>query len=341
MTPTVSVIVPIYNVERYLARCIDSILSQTFTDFEIILINDGSPDNCGGICDEYAAKDDRIRVIHQENGGVSSARNHAIDVAQGEYVCFVDPDDIIFPCYLETLLLSARNSNSDLVVCGYQNSYIKDDVLIRSCNKNKATPGDYQDFSDILTELHKNTLLFMPVNKLFKNSIIKNNRLSFPKQKRYEDNVFVYKYLQHCHSLSYCDAVLYNYFHYMSGRKTATTSFMPKMYDAYALVYQEGMALCQKMKQKNLNSVSSFSKEVEKHFFCSLGGDLVVNLGRSALSYGERMQYIRAAITNLPCTEKVFFEGTTDRLIYFLIRKKAVHPLIWIGYLKALKDRDC
>ena len=95
MTPLLSVIVPVYNVEKYLSRCIDSILSQTFTDFELILVDDGSPDNCGSICDEYAKKDKRIIVIHQQNRGVSSARNKGLDIARGEYVTFVDSDDQI------------------------------------------------------------------------------------------------------------------------------------------------------------------------------------------------------------------------------------------------------
>ncbi|MBQ9861711.1 MAG: glycosyltransferase [Clostridia bacterium] len=97
MTPTISVIVPVYNVERYLPRCIDSILSQTFTDFQLILIDDGSPDACGRICDEYAARDPRIGVIHQENAGVGSARNAGLDAAVGKYIYFIDPDDSLEP----------------------------------------------------------------------------------------------------------------------------------------------------------------------------------------------------------------------------------------------------
>ena len=88
--PEVSVIVPVYKVEAYLRRCVDSILAQTFTDFELILVDDGSPDNCGAICDEYAEKDNRVRVIHKENGGVSSARNAGLDAAAGNYICFVE-----------------------------------------------------------------------------------------------------------------------------------------------------------------------------------------------------------------------------------------------------------
>ena len=93
--PRLSVIVPVYKVEKYIHKCVDSILNQTFTDFELILVDDGSPDNCGRICDEYAAKDSRVRVIHKKNGGVSDARNVGVVESKGDYISFVDPDDFI------------------------------------------------------------------------------------------------------------------------------------------------------------------------------------------------------------------------------------------------------
>ena len=101
--PLISVIVPIYNVEKYLRHCVDSILSQSNHNLEVWLVDDGSPDGCPTICDEYARKDNRIKVIHKKNGGLSDARNVAIDVESGEYVCFVDSDDYIAPTYVETL----------------------------------------------------------------------------------------------------------------------------------------------------------------------------------------------------------------------------------------------
>lgn len=101
MQDLISIVVPIYNVERYLNRCVDSILAQTFTNFEFILVDDGSPDNCGKICDYYAMKDSRIKVIHKMNGVLSEARNFGIDSAKGEYICFVDSDDFVHKQYLE------------------------------------------------------------------------------------------------------------------------------------------------------------------------------------------------------------------------------------------------
>ena len=114
--PTISIIVPVYKVEQYLPRCVDSILAQTFTDFELILVDDGSPDNCGAICDTYAEKDSRVHVIHKKNGKASAARNAGIDICSGEWIAFVDPDDWIHRDYLR-LLYTAADKDIDVVIC--------------------------------------------------------------------------------------------------------------------------------------------------------------------------------------------------------------------------------
>ncbi|MEG0087047.1 MAG: glycosyltransferase, partial [Niameybacter sp.] len=118
--PTLSIIVPVYNVEKYLPKCIESILAQSFTDFEVILIDDGATDKSGEICEEYANKDTRIKIIHKENGGLSSARNAGIELSNGNYIGFVDSDDFIHPQMYEILLREARSSNSDVVICRYK-----------------------------------------------------------------------------------------------------------------------------------------------------------------------------------------------------------------------------
>lgn len=117
--PLLSIIVPVYDVERYLPKCIDSILAQTFTDFELILVEDGSPDNCPALCDAAAAKDTRIRVIHQKNGGLSAARNAGLDAARGEWIGFVDSDDYIAPEMYEALYKAVQSTGADLALCDY------------------------------------------------------------------------------------------------------------------------------------------------------------------------------------------------------------------------------
>ena len=117
--PQISIIVPVYKSERYLHECIDSILSQTFQDFELILVDDGSPDNCPAICDEYAAKDPRVIVIHKGNGGVSSARNAGLDIAKGEYITFVDSDDWLHPDFLHHGISLCRQQDMDIYCSGF------------------------------------------------------------------------------------------------------------------------------------------------------------------------------------------------------------------------------
>ena len=117
--PKISVIVPVYKVESYLGKCLDSIIGQTYHILEIILIDDGSPDRCGEICDEYAAKDPRIHVIHQQNAGLSAARNAGLDIASGDYIMFVDSDDWVEKNTCETVLMIAQQQQADIVCYGY------------------------------------------------------------------------------------------------------------------------------------------------------------------------------------------------------------------------------
>ena len=119
--PLISVIVPVYKVEAYLPACVDSILAQTFSDFELILVDDGSPDACGAICDSYAHMDSRIRVVHQKNGGLSAARNAGLDAAIGKYVTFVDSDDVIMQDYLRELYLAITKNDAEVACCKFQN----------------------------------------------------------------------------------------------------------------------------------------------------------------------------------------------------------------------------
>jgi glycosyltransferase involved in cell wall biosynthesis len=119
----ISIIVPVYDVEKYLKKCVDSILNQTFKDFELILVDDGSPDNSGAICDQYAEKDSRVRVIHKENGGLSDARNAGIEVARGKYLGFVDSDDFVNEDMYKQLYTSIIENNADLSICGIFDLY--------------------------------------------------------------------------------------------------------------------------------------------------------------------------------------------------------------------------
>ena len=123
MSDLVSIIIPVYKVEKYLAQCIESVLSQDYSNIEVILVDDGSPDKCGLICDEFAKKDSRITVIHKQNEGLSSARNSGIDIAKGKYISYIDSDDYISDKYISTMINEFSDNNTDLVICSYYYVY--------------------------------------------------------------------------------------------------------------------------------------------------------------------------------------------------------------------------
>ena len=128
----ISVIIPVYNSEKYLHKCIDSVLSQSYTNFEVILVNDGSTDKSGAICDEYAEKDEKVRVFHKENGGVSSARNLGIEKAIGKYVCFIDSDDWVYDKLLESFFSLDKNLKKSLVQQGFANERKNGEKIIKN-----------------------------------------------------------------------------------------------------------------------------------------------------------------------------------------------------------------
>lgn len=204
--PKISVIVPVYKVEKYLPECIESILSQTYTNFELLLIDDGSPDNSGQICDEYATRDSRIRVFHKENGGVSSARNLGIDNAKGKWIAFIDSDDTIEPNYLSNF--GHNDSNYvQLYAQGYRIIGIDSKIHYRRLpNQSNTTKEDafkYLEESDINNS---------PVFKLYSLSIIKQHSLRFDENTSYgEDHLFTLEYFKHVDKVFLSSECGYNY----------------------------------------------------------------------------------------------------------------------------------
>lgn len=200
----ISVIVPVYNAEKYLHRCIDSILNQTFTDFELLLINDGSKDQSSIICDKYARKDSRIRVFHKENGGVSSARNLGLDNAKGKWVVFVDSDDWVDEHYLEVLY---QDGKYDFVTCYWR--------LVNDESYTCFVPDEkeYYGKSEICDFLDLNIgKVSFPVCRLYSKMIIKENNLCFNEKIHCsEDALFNIIYLQYVHAIKQVSDIAYNY----------------------------------------------------------------------------------------------------------------------------------
>ena len=251
--PELSIIVPVYKVEPYLPKCIDSILAQTFTDFELILVDDGSPDHCGEICDEYAARDERIIVIHQENRGVSAARNAGLDIARGKYIGFVDSDDWIHPEMYEKMIRIAV-SNAALIVGCEVLDVVDEEALTNE--KKTAVPSYPEMISfDCVTLLEDvfnkpGKLMRFCFNKVFRSDLIRKCGAKFPQNVSvWEDFLFLVD--------------LYSDMY--KSEATAVNAYMIKEYLYY---YRQRMQSATKMDSFSMKSnktfYSRFMKKIRK-----------------------------------------------------------------------------
>lgn len=262
-----SIIVPIYKVEKYLRRCIESLIHQDYQDIEIILVDDGSPDNCGIICDEYANKDTRIKVIHQENGGLSAARNAGIDIAHGDYLMFVDSDDWVEKNYCSMALQKAKETESDIVVFGY-NDVFNDRIVKRS-----IAPKDEKKYTkeEALKELHGGKILSFAWNKIYKADLFKTG-IRYPKGRLFEDIGTTYLLFHQANAVYLASGATYNY------------------------QKREDSILGKKMKAKD--AIDWFDLEMERFQFMRLNyPDVAEKLWKY---YGQRVLFLLKVLSNFP-----------------------------------------
>lgn len=234
----VSVIVPVYNVENVLHYCIDSILNQSYTDFELLLIDDGSTDRSGDICEKYAVKDTRIRVVHKENGGVSSARNFGIDNANGEYICFVDSDDYLEPDYLEILLaVKQEYPDSHNIWCGF--NVVSDyEKTVTQINVDSSDDISVYTINRFMV-LYQKWLIQQPWNKLYSTGLIKENNICFQEDLSLgEDILFNLDYLNTANSdIAIVNKPLYNYIR--TEKESLDNRFYRNLNEIYNRIFEQ------------------------------------------------------------------------------------------------------
>lgn len=209
--PEISIIVPVYQVEKYIEQCIQSILAQTFTDFELILVDDGSKDNSGKICDEYAVKDSRVRVFHQENSGVAAARNNGIKNSNGEYICFVDADDWIDNTMLEHCVFCIKENCADILRHGHITELWKNEKCVSE--KRMSAPDfakllTHSQIADEMEKFWRNCSNYV-WNYFFKKKVVEN--IEFPNIKISEDHIFVLSALEKCEKICFLHEEPYHY----------------------------------------------------------------------------------------------------------------------------------
>ena len=230
--PLVTVIVPVYKVEPYLRRCLDSIVNQTYRNLEIILIDDGSPDNCGVICDEYAEIDKRIKVIHKKNGGLSSARNVGLDVFKGEYVSFVDSDDVVSLDMIEYLYDLLSDNNAEISVCLHE--IVRDNhrwISFKNVNNQTVTPKEC-----IKKLLYNDGVDTSAWAKLYKASLFNNVR--YPQGKLFEDIATTYKLFFNANRIALGNEAKYSYI--LRNSSIVGSSFNEKKLDLLEMTDEMG-----------------------------------------------------------------------------------------------------
>ena len=230
--PLITVVIPIYKVEQYLEECVNSVISQNYQNLEIILVDDGSPDRCGEMCDCFAQKDDRIRVIHQKNKGLSGARNSAIEIATGQYITFIDSDDWISKEMIDVLYQSIQLNNAKMSVCSFE-SFFEDGTTLSNRHGEKTFTYSKEEALDCF--LFNEYLTPCVCGKLYERSLWENIRC--PEGKLYEDQFTTYKLIEECEKIVFVTRPLYHY-RKRSG-SIGHSSFDNRTYHLYDAIHEE------------------------------------------------------------------------------------------------------
>ena len=335
MTAKISVIVPVYNAERTLERCIKSILNQSFGEFELILINDGSTDNSWRICQKYNSLDSRIKIINQDNKGVSFSRNVGLKKAKFKYVMFIDADDWIENNMFQLLIDTIESSNAGLVMCGYkridyEGNKVNSEVYIKpNAVSNIKKVHLYRQIYNYFDKGLMNPLW----NKLFRNDIIKNYQIKFDENLSLgEDLLFNLEYLSKIRMVSLIDDSLYNYVVLNDG-KSLSTKYNPKRLESQILIYTRII--------ESLKEVGEYNKENKSYFRSSfssaISGSIKNYLRKSNESNEEMYAFLKKVCNDSNVINNIllFVNGSlVKNFIALLVKLRAYKFLVKISKFK-------
>ena len=332
----ISIVIPVFKVENYIHQCLDSIINQTYKDLEIIIIDDGSPDDCGHIADEYARTDSRIKVLHKSNEGLSAARNDGIQEASGEWISFVDSDDWLELNTYETLVASVGEHNPDILIFkGYRNFESKQSII-------NGFPNDfYTEDRGIIQKIQRASLCMyyapyapsiqgFPWNKMIRTSLIKDNDLKFARNvKANEDVIFNLHLFQHAKSVQYINKAFY---HYRDNPNGITVKYTPDRLAIDLEIYKE---------MKKIGEDYGLDKE----YYDALNARIVMNSWQLAercymnkdnpKPFSTRMREMAEALKIEPiysAFENVDRRKLPDSCKFITLRRHNNVPLIWGGY---------
>ena len=309
----ISIIIPVYKVEKYLRQCLDSVVNQTYRNLEIILVDDGSPDSCGKICDEYAQKDARFKVLHKENGGVSDARNAALDIFKGDYLMFIDSDDWVEPDYCETALKSAVENKVNCVVFGVNN------IVDGKCEfYSKTDKEQVLSSEEIIRKALMDTFPYeYPWNKIYKREIFQN--LRFPKGYLYEDLAVTWQAFDSAQRILTIPNCTYNYRRNRVGSTSEISQKPHVVIDRYLVQKLRMPHLLEKY--PNLKSLVYTKVAIEALLGLSLVKDTVVRKDMNAFLCDNKNIIMEANPKYIPF--KLYYMGGIVRFLYLKL-----HPFI-------------
>lgn len=241
MEELVSVIIPVYNAEKYITNCVKAVQNQIYGNLEIILVNDGSTDRSGTICDNLSKTDSRIQVLHKANGGVSTARNEGIKIAKGKYLMFADSDDIPENCWVSRMVELSYEWNADFVICAYRTVSCFNEAMQPICHDKLFEPAyamtDVEYYETLGYVMTYRGTIFAPWNKLYIAEIIKKNNVMFPEDVWYgEDFLFILQYLKYCNRIIETRERLYNYI--MQNPDSLEKKYKPDLFENQTLLFR-------------------------------------------------------------------------------------------------------
>ena len=318
----VSIVIPVYNAESYLTDCIDSIINQSYQNIEIILVDDGSTDNSGNICDNYAKKDNRVKVIHQENSGVSTARNNGIKACSSEYVNFIDSDDIVHSDYIKKLV---ENVNSDLLpICRIEEFQGK--AIIKNGDN-----GVINLNKDRFIELCKIALLNTPCCKLYNVDIIRNNNIYFDtKLSLGEDLLFNLDYLKYINKIVIVDQVLYYY--RRSECNTLSTAYNPNMPEIQSILFDRYTDFF-----KVLSMDNSISRIYDSYRYSILAIIIENEFKNKSVNFIKRCLNVKKILKDNKMKERInSIHNPNNKLRFWLIKHRLILTYKIVNKIKSI-----
>lgn len=333
MQDLISIVIPIYNIEKYLTKCIETVIHQTYKNLEIILVDDGSIDSSGAICDEYAKRDSRVKVIHKINGGLSDARNAGIKVANGKYIAFLDGDDYVDNTMYEKLYESIKTNNADICVCGYTRIYgekeIEFPLNVNKYNKDKTflynmigtQPSDLTDIS-----------VGMSVWKcLYDLDIIKKNNIFYKSEKIYtsEDIIFQIEYFDFVKKVVLVGEPLYKY-RFIVG--SLTNRYKKDRFEKQKILYLKIISM---LEERNLLS-NEVKNRLNRTFFMKIKSCIKLEVVANKQEKSIRLQNIRDMLNDELVEKNIkeypIMQSNFKNRIYLLLIKYKMVKLLYIFY---------